>query len=106
MLRTGRFPIVTISGAYGHVGRRCGGPGGGSASAGTLVSATPAGQIPEIPAEKSSLNAFLDELPKVVSKFTAIEDKASKVVTDVGAVATKVKENPSLLLRRPKKKDR
>jgi len=79
---------------------------GGSASAGTLVSATPAGQIPEIPAEKSSLNAFLDELPKVVSKFTAIEDKANKVVTDVGAVATKVKENPSLLLRRPKKKDR
>jgi phospholipid/cholesterol/gamma-HCH transport system substrate-binding protein len=79
---------------------------GGSADAKALVAATPKGQIPEIPAEKSSLTQFLEELPKVVTKFTAIEDKASKVVTDVGAVATKVKENPSLLLRRPKNKDK
>jgi phospholipid/cholesterol/gamma-HCH transport system substrate-binding protein len=79
---------------------------GGSPDAQALVAATPKGQVPEIPAEKSSLTQFLEELPKVVTKFTAIEDKASKVVTDVGAVATKVKENPSLLLRRPKNKDK
>jgi phospholipid/cholesterol/gamma-HCH transport system substrate-binding protein len=76
---------------------------GGSAKAQTLVASTPQGQVPEIPAVKSSLNTLMDEMPKVMKKFSAIEDQTKKVVSDVGAVATKVKENPSLLLRRPKK---
>jgi len=79
---------------------------GGSAGAQTLVAATPKGQVPEIPAVKNSLNQVIDELPKVVQKFSAIEDKAKKVVTDVGAVTAEVKANPSLLLRRPKNKDK
>jgi len=79
---------------------------GGSASAGTLLAATPKGQAPEIPAEKSSLNQVMEDLPKVVKKFSAIEDKAKKVVNDVGAVTAEVKANPSLLLRRPKNKDK
>lgn len=77
---------------------------GGGADSGTLVAATRKGQVPEIPAEKSSLNTFLDEMPRVIAKFSAIESKANKVVTDIGEVTAKVKENPSLLLRRPKKK--
>jgi phospholipid/cholesterol/gamma-HCH transport system substrate-binding protein len=79
---------------------------GGSADATTLVAATPKGQVPEIPAEKSSLNQVMEDLPKVVAKFSAIEDKAKKVVNDVGAVTAEVKANPSLLLRRPKNKDK
>ena len=78
---------------------------GGKPEAKSLLAATPAGEIPEIPSEKSSLNAFLDKLPKVIDKFSSIEDQAKKVVTDVGELTAKVKENPSLLLRRPKEKD-
>jgi len=77
---------------------------GGSAAAERLVAATPEGQIPEIPSEKSSLTTFLDQLPKVVEKFSALETQTAKVLTDVGEVTQKVKENPSLLLRRPKEK--
>jgi phospholipid/cholesterol/gamma-HCH transport system substrate-binding protein len=77
---------------------------GGSAAAERLVAGTPEGQIPEIPSEKSNLTAFLDQLPKVVQKFSALEDKTAKVLSDVGEVTQKVKENPSLLLRRPKEK--
>jgi phospholipid/cholesterol/gamma-HCH transport system substrate-binding protein len=75
---------------------------GGSADAKTLVAATPQGQVPEIPAVKSSLNTLLEELPKVVAKFSKIEDQTKKVVTDIGAVTNKVKQDPSLLLRKPK----
>ncbi len=86
---------------------------GGSAEAKTLVEATPAGQMPEIPSEVSALAKVLEELPKVVEKLSAIGGKAEKVLSDVGIAAknakdtsTKVKENPSLLLRRPKEKDK
>jgi phospholipid/cholesterol/gamma-HCH transport system substrate-binding protein len=80
---------------------------GGSAAAQALVAATPAGQVPEIPSEKSSLNSMLDQLPKVIAKFSTIEDQTKKVVSDVGAVTAEVKENPSLLLRgKPKDKDK
>jgi phospholipid/cholesterol/gamma-HCH transport system substrate-binding protein len=82
---------------------------GGSAKAELLAAATPEGQVPEIPSEKSNLTTFLDELPKLAQKFSAIETKTSKVLSDVGEVtkdvgevAKKVKENPSVLLRRPK----
>jgi len=47
----------------------------------------------------------MEELPKVVEKFSAIEDQTKKVVTNIGEVTNKVKENPSLLLRRPKDSD-
>jgi len=72
---------------------------GGTSDAQTLVAATPAGQVPEIPAEKSSLTTMLEQLPKVIAKFSTIEDQAKKVVADAGAVTAEVKENPSLLLR-------
>ena len=75
---------------------------GGSANAQLLAEAAPAGQVPEIPSEKSNLTTFLDELPKLAQKFSALESKTGKVVDDVGEVAKKVKENPSVLLRRPK----
>jgi len=82
---------------------------GGSAAAPRLAEATPAGQVPEIPSEKSRLASLLDALPRVVEKFAGIETKAEKVLTDVGSAtgdiketASRVKENPSLLLRRPK----
>lgn len=76
---------------------------GGSLKAKFLVAETPAGQVPEIPSKKSSFNTLLEELPKVVAKFSGIEDQTKKVISDIGAVTAKVKENPSLLLRRPKK---
>jgi len=79
---------------------------GGTSDAQTLVAATPAGQVPEIPAEKSSLTTMLEQLPKVIAKFSAIEDKAKKVVSDAGAVTAEVKENPSLLLRGRKDGDK
>jgi phospholipid/cholesterol/gamma-HCH transport system substrate-binding protein len=81
---------------------------GGDAGAKTLLAATPEGKVPEIPSEKSGLKAMLDELPKLVGKFSVlaekfsgIEDQVKKVVTGVGALTDKVKDNPSLLLRRP-----
>lgn len=91
---------------------------GGGADARRLADATPAGQVPEIPSEKSTLTSILDALPTVIEKFSAIESKTARVLTDVGKAAStvneaagdikettaKVKENPSLLLRRPKEK--
>ena len=74
---------------------------GGDPAAKTLLAVTPANQVPEIPSEKTGLHAMLDELPKLVKKFSAIEDQVKKVVTSVGSLTEKVKDNPSLLLRRP-----
>ena len=82
---------------------------GGDPAAKTLLAATPAGQVPEIPSEKTGLKAMLDDLPKLVGKitlvadkFSALEDQMKKVLTNVGGLTEKVKDNPSLLLRRPK----
>jgi phospholipid/cholesterol/gamma-HCH transport system substrate-binding protein len=89
---------------------------GGNPEAQTLLAATPAGKIPEIPSEKTGLKAMLDELPKMVKKFeataekfstmadkfSAVGDQTKKVMTGVTELTNKVKENPSLLLRRPK----
>ncbi|MES2127618.1 MAG: MlaD family protein [Pseudomonadota bacterium] len=69
----------------------------------TLLAATPPDKVPEIPFEKSGLLAMLDELPKVVEKFVSIEDQTKKLVGEVGALTSKVKADPSLLLRRPNK---
>jgi phospholipid/cholesterol/gamma-HCH transport system substrate-binding protein len=76
---------------------------GGDPAAKTLLAVTPPDQVPEIPSEKVGLKAMLDNLPKLVDKFSAIEDQVKKVVTSVGGLTDKVKENPSLLLRRPDK---
>ena len=76
---------------------------GGDPAAKTLLAVTPADRVPEIATEKVGLKAMLDNLPKLVDKFSAIEDQVKKVVTSVGGLADKVKENPSLLLRRPDK---
>jgi phospholipid/cholesterol/gamma-HCH transport system substrate-binding protein len=83
---------------------------GGDPAAQTLLAVTPPDKIPEIPSEKTGLKAMLDELPKMVGKlsalaekFSGIGDQVKKVVTGVGEVTDKVKDNPSLLLRRPEK---
>ena len=76
---------------------------GSSADAKDLVAATPKGQVPEIPAVKSTLSTLMEQLPKVIAKFSKMEDQTKKVVSDIGAVTAKVKANPSLLLRRPEK---
>ena len=75
---------------------------GGSPNAKSLLEATPNDQIPEIPSEKTGLKAMLEQLPKMVDKFSSLEDQIKKVVTDVGALTSKVKDNPSLLLKAPK----
>jgi len=77
---------------------------GSDPAAKPLLAATPPDTVPEIPSEKAGLKAALDELPKVVHKFSAIENQVKNVVTSVGGLTEKVKENPSLLLRRPEKK--
>ena len=80
---------------------------GGSPEANTLLAATPSGQVPEIPAEKAvSLTELMDRLPKLIDKFSGIEDQTKKVLSDVSGVTQKIKENPSLLLRPPKDKDK
>ena len=61
----------------------------------SLVAATPAGQIPEIPYEKSSLANLLDQLPQGhLQKFSALEDKATKVVSDVAGVTKRNQGRP------------
>jgi phospholipid/cholesterol/gamma-HCH transport system substrate-binding protein len=77
---------------------------GGSPDAKALIAATPEGQVPEIPYAKSALANILDQLPRVIEKFSALEDKAAKVVSDVGAVASEIKEDPTVLLRGRKEK--
>ena len=67
---------------------------GGAPNAPTLVAATSQGAIPEILADKSSLNTVIDKLPAVVAKFGAIETQTKKVLTDVGEVADHLKNNP------------
>ena len=71
---------------------------GGSADAKTLVAATPEGQIPEIPADKSTLTTLVEALPKAVERFLTIESQTKKVLSDVGAVTSSIKENPSQLI--------
>lgn len=90
---------------------------GGDPAAQTLLAVTAQDKIPEIPSEKTGLKAMLDELPKMVKKFettaekfsimadkfSAVGDQTKKVMTGVGELTDKVKDNPSLLLRRPEK---
>jgi hypothetical protein len=78
---------------------------GGNPNAQSLLASTPAGQAPEIESEKSSLNNVLDQLPHLIEKFSALEDQAKNILKDTNELTTKVKDNPSLLLRRPRKKD-
>ncbi len=76
---------------------------GGSADAKSLVAATAEGEIPEIPAEKSSLTTFVDQLPRVLEKFSSIESQTQKVLTDVHDVTGEIKDNPLLSLGKKKK---
>jgi phospholipid/cholesterol/gamma-HCH transport system substrate-binding protein len=71
---------------------------GGSADTKTLLAATPEGQVPEIPAEKSPLTTLVEALPKAVERFLTIENQTKKVLSDVGAVTSSIKENPSQLI--------
>jgi phospholipid/cholesterol/gamma-HCH transport system substrate-binding protein len=91
---------------------------GGSAEAKRLVEATPVGQIPEIPSEKSQLASLLESIPKMIEGFSALGGQATKLLSDVGKVTgtmkaaagdikettSKVKEDPSVLLWGTKKK--
>ncbi len=101
-VRTDTKAILTPKGITGVVFIEL---SGGSAGAKDLVAVTPAGQIPEIPSERSTLSSILEQLPKVIEKFSSIEDKVQKVVTDVGGITNKIKEDPSLLLRQPKERN-
>jgi len=71
---------------------------GGSPTGESLASATPAGQVPLIVAEKSTLGTVIDQLPKVIEKFGSIEDQTKRVLTDVNGLTAKIKDNPSLLI--------
>jgi len=90
---------------------------GGSPEAQLLAQATPQGQVPEIPSEKSQLASVLDQLPKMFEQFSAIGAKTQSVLKDVGAVAKnakvasenvkstteEIKEDPSRLIWKKKK---
>ena len=90
---------------------------GGSANAKLLTEVTAQGQIPEIASEKSQLANLLEAIPKAIESLSSLGNQAKKIMTDVGAVTgtmksaagdikettSKVKEDPTLLLRRPKK---
>jgi phospholipid/cholesterol/gamma-HCH transport system substrate-binding protein len=85
---------------------------GGSKGAKSLVEATPPGEVPEIPYEKGKLAALLDALPKAIESISSLGGQAKKVLSDMGVAASdiketsaKVKEDPTLLLRRPAKKN-
>jgi phospholipid/cholesterol/gamma-HCH transport system substrate-binding protein len=71
---------------------------GGSPDAASLVAATAQGQVPEIPAEKSTLTTLVEALPKAIERFLAIEGQTKKVLSDVGAVTSSIKDNPSQLI--------
>ena len=71
---------------------------GGAPNAKTLVAATPEGQIPEIPSDKSPLAAVMDQLPRILEKFSGLEDQVKKVATDVGGLTGTLKEDPSQLI--------
>ncbi len=79
---------------------------GGTPETQTLVAVTPAGEIPVIPAEKSSLTTAMDQLPKVIEKFTAIEGQVKGVLNEVSGITKQVKDNPSVLLWGSKKTDK
>jgi phospholipid/cholesterol/gamma-HCH transport system substrate-binding protein len=93
---------------------------GGSAEAKSLLAATPAGSVPEIASEKSTLTTVLDQLPQTLEKLSAIEDKlpkaidkisalgdqGKKVLSDMSGVTAEIKQNPSVLIWGPKNKER
>jgi len=77
---------------------------GGNPGAPALLASIREGQIPEIPSEKGTLTAILEQFPKLLEKFSSIENQVKKVVTDIGGVTSEIKEDPSLLLKGPKGK--
>jgi phospholipid/cholesterol/gamma-HCH transport system substrate-binding protein len=106
---------------------------GGAPDEQRLVDATPAGQTPVIPSEKSTMTSLTEALPRVLEGFADLQLKTSRVLGDVGVLThnmtkatkdvgvitrnmkdasvdvkettEKVKEDPSLLIWKRKKKD-
>lgn len=92
---------------------------GGGAGAQSLVEATAPGQVPEIASEKSQLTTLLETVPKALESLSGLGGQAKKLMADVGGVTStmksaasdvkettaKIKEDPTLLLRHPKKKE-
>jgi phospholipid/cholesterol/gamma-HCH transport system substrate-binding protein len=90
---------------------------GGNPQAELLAAATPQGQVPVIPSDKSELASLLDRLPKVLEQFGAIGAQTQSVLKDVGVVAKnakvasenvkqtteEIKEDPSRLIWKKKK---
>lgn len=60
---------------------------GGSPEAPSLLSVTSKDQIPEIPEEKSSLSAVLDQLPQTIKNFSDLEDQLKKLVSNKNIAA-------------------
>jgi phospholipid/cholesterol/gamma-HCH transport system substrate-binding protein len=76
---------------------------GGGPRAKALLDVTPAGQVPEIVAEKSPLTSVLDQLPVVIAKLSALEDDTRKMVGDVSEVTGRVKESKLFRIVAPSK---
>ena len=90
---------------------------GGAPDAQLLADATPSGQVPEIPSERSELAGLLERLPQILEQFGAIGAKTQSVLKDVGVVAKnakdasvnvketteEIKEDPSRLIWKKKK---
>lgn len=79
---------------------------GGDSATKTLLEVTPPDKIPEIPEERTGVTALLNEMPKLVAKFSDIEDILKKILKKVDALTDKISDNPSLLLRSPKKESK
>jgi phospholipid/cholesterol/gamma-HCH transport system substrate-binding protein len=101
-IKTDTMAVLKLKGVTGGVFIEL---NGGNPGAQPLLASTPAGQVPEIESEKSSLNNVLDQLPHLIEKFSALEDQAKNILKDTNEFTTKVKDNPSLLIWRQKKKD-
>jgi phospholipid/cholesterol/gamma-HCH transport system substrate-binding protein len=71
---------------------------GGNSGAPTLASATPAGEIPVIPSERSGLASIREALPQVVAKLSTLEDRTDRVMGDAEGLVRELKQNPSELV--------
>jgi phospholipid/cholesterol/gamma-HCH transport system substrate-binding protein len=76
---------------------------GGEPGSQPLLAVTSSGEPPEIVSEKSPFATAIDRLPVVIDKFASLENQMGVILKNVNTFTEKVKENPSLLLRRPKR---
>lgn len=115
-VRTDTRAVLRLKGLTGTVFIELSGAAPGQRD---LLAVTPPGRMPEIASRKSELTIALDTLPvaltrfveieaqtaQVLSKFSAMESETRRVLANIGEVTEKVKEDPSLLLRGPRKKE-